>query len=224
MGPYGSPRRTSRWELLLPPGRPWPATGWPRGLTRRMWAPTGQRIPFGSPEPSACTYSKSFHCSGGRPSGGLSVSGDKARGTPLRHRPHIFAASSSGIDLVPVRLQERFEGDDVGLDLLEHSEAAVQAQCSRLGHVVAPRVFPQHEEPGLAGFLVIGQMGLRAAADGGRGDGVGVPEVDLGRRHGLAVLHLHQGHPVLPPDLSEGVTLGEPGAQAIAVAASAPLG
>ena len=62
-------------------------------------------------------------------------------------------------------------------------------------------------------------MGLRAAADGGRGDGVGVPEVDLGRRHRLALLHLHQGHPVLPPDLSEGVTLGEPGAQAIAIAA-----
>ena len=45
------------------PGIPWPATGEPRGLTRRMCAPTGQRIPFGSPEPSAFTYSKSFNCS-----------------------------------------------------------------------------------------------------------------------------------------------------------------
>ena len=30
------------------------------------------------------------------PPGGLSVSGDNASGTPLRQRPHILAASSSG--------------------------------------------------------------------------------------------------------------------------------
>src|SRR5271163_1597053 len=64
-----------------------------------MWAPTGQRRPFGSPDPSAFTYSKLFSCSGGIPPGGLSVSGDKARGTPLRHRPHILTASSSGLIL-----------------------------------------------------------------------------------------------------------------------------
>ena len=34
--------------------------------------------------------------SGGNPPAGLSLSGDKASGTPLRQRPHILAASSSG--------------------------------------------------------------------------------------------------------------------------------
>src|SRR5437868_7239436 len=61
-----------------------------------MCAPTGHRSPFGSPDPSGFTYSKLFSCSGGIPPGGLSVSGDKAKGTPLRQRPHILAASSSG--------------------------------------------------------------------------------------------------------------------------------
>ena len=49
-------------------------------------------------------------------------------------------------------------------------------------------------------------------------DAVGVSEVHLGGRHGLAVLHLHQRHPVLAPDLSEGVSLGEPGTHPVAVA------
>ena len=86
----------------------------------------------------------------------------------MRHRPHIFAASSSGSILSLVRLQELFEANDVGLDLLEDRKAAVQAECSRLGYVVVLSVFPQDEEPWLAGLLVIGRIALRAAANGGR--------------------------------------------------------
>jgi hypothetical protein len=33
--------------LLLPPGRPCPVAGWPRGFMRRMCAPMGQRSPSG---------------------------------------------------------------------------------------------------------------------------------------------------------------------------------
>ena len=65
---------------------------------------------------------------------------------------------------------------------------------------------------------MIGGISFRAAADGGRSDAVGISEVNLGSRHGLAILHLHQRHPVLAPDLSKGVSLGEPGNQPIAVA------
>ena len=114
--------------LLLPPGSPWPVTGWPRGLTRRMCAPTGQRSPLGSPDPSAFTYPKLFSCSGESPPAGLSVSGDNSSGVPLRHRPQILAAEQLGIDLVFVRLQKILKSNHVCLDHLEDSEAAIQAK------------------------------------------------------------------------------------------------
>ena len=96
------------------------------------------------------------------------MSGDKARGTPLRHRPHIFAASSSGSILSLFDCKKSSKPDDVGLDLLEDRKAAVQAELSRLGYHVVLSVFPQDEEPWLAGLLVIGVILFRAAANGGR--------------------------------------------------------
>ena len=65
---------------------------------------------------------------------------------------------------------------------------------------------------------MIGLIDLRAAANGGRGHAVGISEVNLGRRHGLAILHLHERHPVLAPELSKRIALGKPGAQPVAVA------
>ena len=59
---------------------------------------------------------------------------------------------------------------------------------------------------------------LRAAANGGHADAVGVSEVHLGSRHGSAILHLHQRHPVLPPDFTKGISLGKQGVQPVAVA------
>ncbi len=203
---------------MLPPGTPWPATGWPRGLTRRMCAPTGQWIPFGSPEPSAFTYSKSFNCSGEIPPGGLSVSGDRARGTPLRHRPHIFAANSSGSILSLLDCRKFSKPTTSVSTFLKTAKLPFRPSCSRLGDVVVRGVFPQDEEPWLAGLLVVRRIVLRTAANGGHADAVGVSEVHLGSRHGLAILHLHQRHPVLPPDFAKGISLGKQGLQPVAVA------
>src|SRR5208282_3984431 len=136
------PRRISRCVLLLPPGWFWPVTGWPRGFTRRMCAPTGQRSPFGSPDPSAFTYSKLFICSSGIPSGGLSVSGDNARGTPLRQRPQIFEAS----------------------------KATIQAEFSGLWDEVTLGIVAQDEKPGFAWLLVIRRIALGTAANRGHAD------------------------------------------------------
>ena len=132
--------------------------------------------------------------------------------------PTHLCGQKLGIDLVLVRLQEVFEADDVGLGLLEDRKAAVQAQGSRLGYLVVHRVFPQDEEPWLARLLVIGLIVLRAAANGGRRDGVGVSEVNFGSGHGLAVLQLQQRHPVLAPDFFEGISLDEPGTQPVGIA------
>ncbi len=61
-------------------------------------------------------------------------------------------------------------------------------------------------------------MLLRATANGGRSDSIGISEVNLCRRHGSAVLPLHQRHPILTPDLSKGISLAEPGTQPVGVA------
>ena len=65
---------------------------------------------------------------------------------------------------------------------------------------------------------MIERIVLRATANGGRRDGVGISEVHFGRRHELAVLQLHQRHSVLAPELSEGISFGEPRTQPVAVA------
>ena len=114
----------------------------------------GTADPLRSPEPSAFTYSKSFNCSGEIPPAGLSVSGDKAR-----ERRCAIARTS-----LPRAVQDRFclcstaenlKANDVGLDLFEHGKAPVEAKCSRLRYHVVLSVFPQDEEPWLAGLLVI---------------------------------------------------------------------
>jgi hypothetical protein len=56
----------------------------------------GAEQPPGITRPVGVDIFESFSFSGESPPGGLSVSGDRARGTPLRQRPQIFAASSSG--------------------------------------------------------------------------------------------------------------------------------
>ncbi len=182
-----------------------------------MCAPTGQRSPFGSPERSERTYSKSFNCSGEIPAAGLSVSGDKARGTPLRHRPHIFAASSSGSILSRFDCKKSSKPTTSASTFLKTAKLPFSTQCSRLGYHVVLSVFAQDEEPWLAGLLVIRVIAFRAAADGGRGEAVGIAEVHFGGRHRLAILHLRQRHPVLAPDLPKAISLGKPGAQPVAV-------
>ena len=183
-----------------------------------MCAPTGQRIPFGSPEPSAFTYSKSFNCSGEIPPAGLSVSGDKARGTPLRHRPHIFAASSSGSILSLFDCRKSSKPTTSVSTFLKTAKLPFRPSSSRLGNHRSSRRPPARRRA----------TARRAAGDRAdrvpdrrewwASDAVGVSEVNLGGRHGLAVLHLHQRHPVLAPDLSKGISLGEPGTQPVAVA------
>ena len=130
-----------------------------------MCAPTGQPIPFGSPEPSASTYPKSFNPSGGIPPAGVSVSGESARGTPLRHRPQIFAASSSGSIVSLFDCKKSSKATTSVSTCLKTAKLPFRPSCSRLGYVVVRSIFPQDEEPWLAGLLVIG----RIASPGRRG-------------------------------------------------------
>ena len=201
---------------------PWPVTGWPRGLMRRMCAPTGQRNPFGSPEPSAFTYSKLFSCSSEIPPGGLSVSGDNARGTPLRQRPQILAARSSGsiLSLFDCR---KFSNPTTSVTIiLKTSKAAVQAEFSRLRHEVILRIILQDEEPGFAWLLVIRRISFGTTTNGGHADAVGVPEVNLGSRDGLAIHQLHQRHSVLTPDLAKCAPFGKQSREPVAIARASP--
>jgi len=132
--------------------------------------------------------------------------------------PAHLCGQQLGIDLVLVRLQEVLKANDVSLDLLEDCETAVQAELPRLGYVIVLRFFPQHEEPRLAGLLVIRPVPFWAAANGGVSDSVGISEVNFGRGHRLAILHLHERQPVLAPDFPEGISFGQPGAHSVAVA------
>jgi hypothetical protein len=122
-------------------GKPWPLTGWPRGFTRRMCAPTGQRRPPGSPDPSGFTYSKLFIWSEEIPPAGWSVSGDKARGTPLRQRPHILAASSSG-SILSLYDCRKFSNPATSVSIILKT-AKLPFRCSRLRHKVILSLFPQ---------------------------------------------------------------------------------
>ena len=115
-------------------------------------------------------------------------------------------------------MQKILKANDVGLDLLENCKATVQAKFSRLRYLVVLSVFPQDEEPWLAGLLVIRVIFFRATPNGGHTDAVGISEVKFAGRHGLAILHLHQRHPVLAPDFLKGISFGKPGTQSIAVA------
>src|SRR5260370_16143988 len=98
--------------------------------------------------------------------------------------PADLRGQQFGIDLVFIRLQEIFESDDVGLDHLENSKAAVQAKFSRLRQDVILSLFLQDEQPGLAGLLVIRVIFFRAATEGGLTDAVSVFELNSVPRHG----------------------------------------
>ena len=64
---------------------------------------------------------------------------------------------------------------------------------------------------------MVGWISLGAAANRSHADAVGVTEVDLGSGDGLAILHLHQRHAVLTPDLSKRVAFCEQGRQPVAI-------
>ena len=82
-----------------------------------MCAPTGQRIPFGSPEPSAFTYSKSFNCSA-NPSRRAILIRRQGERNAVAPSPAHLCREQFRIDLALVRLKKIFEADDVGFDLL----------------------------------------------------------------------------------------------------------
>ena len=204
--------------MLLPPGCPWPATGWPRGLQRRMCAPTGQRSPRGSPDPSLLTYSKLFNSS---------VADSLRRGIRVRRQRQRNAVAPAAeelggqqfrIDAVLVRLQKVLEADNVLLHHLEHAETSVAPERRRTGQLVVVGVVRQNEEPRLARLLMIGRHGFRTALDPWRdGEAVGVPEVNLRDGHGLAVHQLRHGGAVHLVQQLEGLALLKQSDQAAAV-------
>src|SRR5450432_596512 len=122
-----------------------------------------------------------------------------------------------GIYLVLVRLKKLLEPDNIRLDHLEDSKAAVQTELSRLRHQIILGVVPQREQPGFAGLLVIRWISLGTAVNGGHADAVGVAEVNLERRDRLAVLHFHQRHPVGTPDFAKGPAFGKQRAKSVAI-------
>src|SRR5439155_6612286 len=97
------------------------------------------------------------------------------------------------------------------------SKAAVQTEFTRLRHVIILRLVLQNEQPGLACLLVIGRISFRTAANRGHADAVSVTEVNFESGDALAILHLHQRHPVLTPDLLEGTAFGEQRRQPVAI-------
>src|SRR5260370_40237533 len=66
-------------------------------------------------------------------------------------------------------------------------------------------------------MLVSGVIFFRAATNGGHTDAISVSEVNSGRRHGLAILHLEQRHPVLAPDFVKGIAPSEESGEPVGI-------
>ena len=64
---------------------------------------------------------------------------------------------------------------------------------------------------------MIGRISFRTAANGGHADAVGVAEMNLEGGDRLAVLHLHQRHPVGAPYLPKGVAFGKQRGEPVAI-------
>ena len=76
----------------------------------------------------------------------------------MRHRPHIFAASSSGSILSLFDCKKSSKPTTSVSTFLKTAKLPFRPSSSRLGYVVVLSVFPQDEEPWLAGLLVIGAI------------------------------------------------------------------
>src|SRR2546427_8495694 len=64
---------------------------------------------------------------------------------------------------------------------------------------------------------MIWRIAFRTAANGSHADAICVTEVNLESGDALPILHLHQRHPVLTPDLLEGTAFGEQRRQPVAI-------
>jgi len=105
--------------------------GWPRdlrGVCVRQWDSVS---PSGSPDPSASRIRNCWSCSAEIPPGGLSVSGDNAERTPLRHRPHILCGQAVPGLSFPCSLADASRIDNVCLNHLENSKTTNSNRSSR---------------------------------------------------------------------------------------------
>ena len=85
----------------------------------------------------------------------------------------------------------------------------MQTEFAWLRDEVVLGAVDQNKQPRLARLLMIRRVMLRAAANRGHADPVGISEVDLGGRKGLAFPSLRQRHAVATPNLAKGAASRE---------------